>query len=172
MTPEPPRGELLRPLAVDRVGPAGLAFELHASEAECAALAARMAIPAVTAFACRFRLTALPGGAVLAEGDLTAQVVRDCVVTLEPFETVTRERFRLRFVPAGGESNDDDPDSDDELPIHGGTIDLGEAAAEQLALALDPYPRRPDAALPDTAAPDANSIPLCGPGTAAPAPLG
>ena len=28
-------------------------------------------------------------------------------------------------------------------------LDLGEAAAEQLALALDPYPRAPDAVLPD-----------------------
>ncbi len=34
-------------------------------------------------------------------------------------------------------------------PFVDGTLDLGEAAAEQLALALDPYPRAPDAVLPD-----------------------
>jgi uncharacterized metal-binding protein YceD (DUF177 family) len=73
------------------------------------------------------------------------------VVSLEEFETLTEERFRLRFVPAGRESDDDDPDSDDEIAYTGATIDLGEAAAEQLALALDPYPRKPDAVLPDAA---------------------
>ena len=31
--------------------------------------------------------------------------------------------------------------------MRAGTIDLGEAAAEQLALALDPYPRAPGAVL-------------------------
>ncbi len=33
--------------------------------------------------------------------------------------------------------------SEDELPYEGGVLDLGEAAAEQLALALEPYPRAP-----------------------------
>lgn len=155
MTREAPLPEFHRPLAVDQVGPAGLAIEVRASEAECRALAARMAIPAVADVACRFRLTAVPGRMVVAEGHLTALVTRVCVVTLEAFETVTEERFRLRFVPAGTESDDDNPDADDEIAFQGITIDLGEAAAEQLALALDPYPRKPDAALPDSALPDA-----------------
>ena len=150
MTPEP-APEFHRPVTVDQIGPAGLQVELRASESECRALAARLAIPAVSDFVCGFRLTAMPAGVVLAEGDLRAQVARVCVVTLDTFETVTEERFRLRFVPAGTESNGDDPDSDDEIGYRGGSIDLGEVAAEQLALALDPYPRKPDAALPDTA---------------------
>ena len=33
-------------------------------------------------------------------------------------------------------------------PAPGGWIDLGELAAEQLGLALDPYPRKPDAEVP------------------------
>ena len=146
MTPE-----LSRKLALEQIGPAGLEIELRATAAECQALAARMAIPAVLELACRFRLTAFPGRLVLAQGELRARVVRHCVVTLDAFETLTEERFRLRFVPAGSESDDDDPDSDDEIAYQGGSIDLGEAAAEQLALALDPYPRKPGAALPDDA---------------------
>jgi hypothetical protein len=31
------------------------------------------------------------------------------------------------------------------VPIEGGSIDLGEAVAETMALALDPYPRAPGA---------------------------
>ncbi len=149
MSAGPHRPELHRPLAVDRIGPAGLAEEVRADEAECRALALRMAIPAVLDFVCRFALTAEPGGVVRAEGHLRARVVRDCVVTLDAFETVTEERFRVRFVPAGRQSDDDDPESDDEIAYQGGTIDLGEAAAEQLALALDPYPRKPGVALPE-----------------------
>ena len=42
-----------------------------------------------------------------------------------------------------------DPESVDEIAFVDGTLDLGEAAAEQLALALDPYPRAPDAVMPD-----------------------
>jgi uncharacterized metal-binding protein YceD (DUF177 family) len=33
-------------------------------------------------------------------------------------------------------------------PVTSGWIDLGELAAEQLGLAIDPYPRKPDAAVP------------------------
>lgn len=148
MTPE-----LHRPVAVERVVHGGMEVEVRASEAECRALALRMAIPAVLDCLCRFRLHAAPGGVVLAEGHLRARTQRQCVVTLEAFESVTEERFRLRFVPAGSETNDDDPESDDEIPYRDGTLDLGEATAEQLALVLDPYPRKPDAALPDPAGP-------------------
>lgn len=147
--PDFQRPEFHRPLKVDRVGPDGLAADLRATEAECAALAARMAVPAVTNLACRFRLSAAPGQVVLAEGHLQALVVRDCVLTLERFESVVDEHFRLRFVPAGSEADDDDPETDDEIAYAGSSIDLGEAAAEQLALTLDPYPRKPGATLPD-----------------------
>ncbi len=36
-------------------------------------------------------------------------------------------------------------DEDEAEPVVGRTIDLGEALAEELALALDPYPRVPGA---------------------------
>jgi uncharacterized metal-binding protein YceD (DUF177 family) len=143
--------EFHRPVAVERIGASGLDATVEATEAEGQMLARRMAIPAVSSLSCRYRLTALPGGTVLAEGHLCAAVVQTCVVTLEPFEAAVEERFRVRFVPAGAESDDEDPDADDEIPYQGAVIDLGEAAAEQLALALDPYPRKPDATLPQAA---------------------
>lgn len=159
-----PAPEFHRPVAVDRIGPAGREIEVVADAAECAALTTRMAIPAVLALRCRFRLTPEPGGVVVAEGELHARLRRECVVSLELFETALDERFRLRFVPAGAAVDEDEDDeapldveSDDEVPYPGGSIDLGEAAAEQLALAMDPYPRKPDASLPEEAAEPAES---------------
>jgi hypothetical protein len=43
-------------------------------------------------------------------------------------------------------------ESPDEIPYAGDSIDLGAVLAEQLALSLDPYPRKPGAALPPEAA--------------------
>ena len=153
---DPHRVELHRPLPVERVTRPGIVQEIVATPEECAALAKRMAIPAVLSLACRFRLHAESNGAVRAEGKLTARVVQDCVVTLDPFESPLEEAFRVRFVPAAEATPDEDdpldPESDDEIPFEGATIDLGEAAAEQLALALDPYPRKPGAEMPDEGA--------------------
>ena len=146
MTPE-----FHRPLALEAIGPGGLVREVVADAAECAALATRLRLPAVAAMSCRFELSreGRDGDVVVALGRLRARVEQECVVSLDPFEAAIDEAFRVRFVPAGSEDAEIDPESDDELPYSGASIDLGEAATEQLALALDPYPRKPGAELPD-----------------------
>ncbi len=149
MIPVPP--EFHRPLPAERVGEQPYLIEITAEPAECAALAERMQIPAVLAFSCRFRLVAGQGGSIAAEGVLRARVTQTCVVSLELFDSDVADDFRVRFVPAGRETDDEDPEADDELPYAGSVIDLGEAAAEQLALTLDPYPRAPGAVLPGDA---------------------
>lgn len=141
--------ELYRPLALDRIGAAGLDMTVEATPSECAALAERMAIPAVLALTCAFHLTRESRDLIAARGHLRARVTQTCVVSLEDFETTVEEVFQVRFVPAGEETDDIDPESDDEIPFQGNVIDLGEAAAEQLGLALDPYPKMPGAELPD-----------------------
>jgi len=141
--------ELHRPIAVERVGLAGLDVTVEASAAECAALAQRMNLPAVLALSCGFHLERDTPGTLLAYGNLLARVVQTCVVSLEDFTATIEERFAVRCVPEGEEGDDPDPEALDEITYADSTLDLGEAAAEQLALALDPYPRAPDAVLPD-----------------------
>lgn len=141
--------ELHRPVAADRVGAAGLEVTVEANAAECAALARRMRLPDVLALRCDFRLVRLTADCILAEGHVCASVVQTCVISLDDFAAEIDERFRVRFVPVGQESDDPDPEADDEIGYSGGALDLGEAAAEQLALALDPYPRAPGAELPE-----------------------
>jgi uncharacterized metal-binding protein YceD (DUF177 family) len=140
--------ELHRPVAADRIGPRGLEVTVEADVAECAALAKRMEIPEVRSLSCRFQVTREREDRFAASGHLRARVVQACVVSLEEFEAEVEERFRLRFVPAGREAEEIDPDDPvDEVGYADGMLDLGEAAAEQLGLTLDPYPRRPGAVL-------------------------
>lgn len=140
--------EFPRPVHADRIGPEGRTERVEASAAERAALARRFGIPGIGQLAAEVALRPEPGGAVRATGRLSAEVTQSCVVTLDPVEQRVEEAVDLRFVPEGEESDADDPESPDEVPMTGGVLDLGEALAEQLSLALDPYPRAPGAELP------------------------
>lgn len=154
-----PAPEFSRLLRLGLVGPDGRREVLEADEAERAALARRFGIPAVGSLRAELRLWPEAGGAVRAEGRLAADVVQSCVVTLEPVPQRVEEGVALRLLPEGAEPQDD-ADEPDEIPSGaGGVVDLGEAVAEQLALALDPYPRAPDAALPAEAS-DAAERPM------------
>jgi uncharacterized metal-binding protein YceD (DUF177 family) len=140
--------EFHRPLALDRIGPHGLDLTVEATSAECAALAERMSLPAVLALSCGFHLVREGRDTVLARGSLRATVTQTCVISLDDFDAAVEEVFQVRFVPSGEESDDIDPESDDEIPFEGNVIDLGELAAEQLGLALDPYPRMQGVEMP------------------------
>ncbi len=151
-----PVPEMSRPFPTTRIG-AGAVFVVDAKPAECRALAARMGVEAILSLSCRFDLRRGESDTVAASGALRARVRQVCVVSLEPFEAEMAEDFAIRFVPEGRESDELDLESDDEVTYAGGVLDLGEAAAEQLALALDPFPRRPGAELPEVALGDEGS---------------
>ena len=85
----------------------------------------------------------------------SADVVQSCVATLEPVAAHLTETFEQVFAPAamiesfGAEQVAVDVEAaDPPEPLPDDAIDVGALLAEQLALALDPYPRRPDAELP------------------------
>jgi uncharacterized metal-binding protein YceD (DUF177 family) len=136
-------------------------FALEADAAARAALAARFDIPAIGQLSGRFTLAHASGGVILGDLALKARVTLICVVSLEPFETKLAETASLRFVPgpAAAELDPETLDGPDEIEFDGETIDLGEVLAEQLALALPPYPRKPGAVLPD-AGTDATAHPF------------
>jgi uncharacterized metal-binding protein YceD (DUF177 family) len=131
-------------------------FALEAGEEARAALARRFGLPEIAHLSGQFTLQHERGGVIAAQLALKAHVTQLCVVSNEPFEADIAEATELRFVPAESFSEDEDfgPDSleaPDEIPYENDMIDLGEALAEQLALALDPYPRKPGAELPGEA---------------------
>jgi uncharacterized metal-binding protein YceD (DUF177 family) len=146
------RAEFSRPV---RLGPDPRELVLEASAAEGAALAARFGILAVHGLTARLSLRPEPGGTVRARGSLEADVEQNCVVTLDPVRQRVEAVVDLRILGEGETPADDDPESPDEIESAGGVVDLGEAIAEQLSLALDPYPRAEGAALPPLDPPEA-----------------
>ena len=142
MTPE-----FSRPVRVDTIGDAPRTIEVAADEGERAALATRFGLIAIAALEGTFTVRREANG-ILVEGRVAATATQACSITGEPLPARVDEAARLRFVDddAEGEEIELDDDAIDVLPIEGGAIDLGEAAAETLALALDPFPRGPNAA--------------------------
>jgi uncharacterized metal-binding protein YceD (DUF177 family) len=131
---------------VDVIGGAPREVVLTPDAAARAALAERLQLPEVTTLTCAFTLSRDRAGTVIARGQLDATVVQEDVTTLEPFSADLHDAFTIRFVPEADLRDALDPeDPVDEVGYDGGALDLHEAMCEQLALALDPYPHKPDA---------------------------
>jgi uncharacterized metal-binding protein YceD (DUF177 family) len=156
------RAEFSRVVRVDDLPPGGTAMTVTADAAECAALAARFDLLALRGLKAMLELTpgSAGGGRTLhVAGRLTAEVEQACVVTLDPVPSRVDEPVDLSFAeavePAAAEAVVAVDAEDPPEPMADGAVDLGEAVAELLALALEPYPRKPGAVfepLPEPAA--------------------
>ncbi len=141
--------EFSRVIAADAIGRTG-PLALTASAEECAAVAARLMLEEVSALSLSAALEPQDDGALLT-GTVAAQLVQPCAATGLPLPATVTAPFTLRFVrewavPSEADSEVELDDSAcDLLPFESGGVDVGEAAVQTLALALDPYPRHPDA---------------------------
>ena len=89
------------------------------------------------------------------QGRFRGEVTQVCGVTLEAFNQPVAGEIDLRFAPAGSpnlpeETGDGEVEVSLETPdpperLEGDSIDLAAILAEHLALAIDPFPRRPGA---------------------------
>lgn len=145
MTPE-----FARPHRLDQIGAAETNVAIEATPEERAALARRFDLVAIDSLAARFALRRDAAG-VQARGHLSAAVTQSCGVTGDPLPAAIEEDFAIRFLPESDEGGSEDElelaeEDLDTVFYAGSAIDLGEAAAETLALALDPFPRSPRAA--------------------------
>jgi uncharacterized metal-binding protein YceD (DUF177 family) len=139
--------EFGRPLRLDQIGAGDHRLHIEADEGERAALARRFDLLSLDRLEADYAVRRDAVG-VLATGRLTGAVVQACVVTGAPVAASVDEPFTLRFLPEPGEDAPEEVElgeSDcDTMFYTGSAIDLGEAAAETLALALDPFPRAPE----------------------------
>jgi uncharacterized metal-binding protein YceD (DUF177 family) len=140
--------EFVRPVDVDRLPSGGGVYDLAATPAERAALARRFDLLALDRLEAQVRLTPLPGGLLRLSATLSADLVQACVVTLEPVRGRIDDQFTLLYRPGVEAEKTVVLSGAAELvePLPGGVLDIGEAVAQQLSLALDPFPRTPGAA--------------------------
>lgn len=143
------QGELIR-LVKPRALPSG-DMTVEATEAERAALALRFGVTAITLLVAKVSFDT-EDEAVLAQGTLSAAIEQPCAVTQEDFTYEVEEPLALRFVPAGTTPEyapDEEVELDsadlDEIEYEDDSFDLGEAIAQTLALAIDPYREGPGA---------------------------
>jgi len=132
---------------VDRRQITAKPVELVADAAERKALAERFGLVAIDRFEATVALEA-EGETVTGEGALSAEIVQSCAVSGDELPVTITEPVHLRFVPEApieAEEIELEESELDEIPYSGTAFDLGEAVAQSLALAIDPYATGPDA---------------------------
>lgn len=123
---------------------------LEPDETERRKLAGRFGLTEIKAMRAEVKLTA-DGDKVEAKGRLTASLIQPCAISGDDFPVEIKEVIALRFVPATPASHEPDEeieisaDDCDEIDYEGMTFDLGEAVAQTLALAIDPFAEGPNA---------------------------
>lgn len=133
---------------LDTIGSEDRQVTIEANETERVALARRFGLLAVERLQADLAIRR-EGDGIVAHGRVTAAVVQACAVTGDPLPATVDEEVALRFVEpaqAGEEEIELAGDALDTIEITGGGVDLGEAAAETMVLALDPFPRSTKAA--------------------------
>lgn len=121
---------------------------LEASAEERAALAERFGVIAIESLRAEVRLDP-DKQAIVAEGSFAADLVQTCAVSGEDFPVRIEEPLALRFVPPAAPVAEEEielaAEDCDEIEFEGDSFDLGEAVAQSLGLAIDPYARGPNA---------------------------
>jgi uncharacterized metal-binding protein YceD (DUF177 family) len=123
-------------------------FAIEANEPERAALARRFGLLALDSLTATGRIEVFRRGRrARLTATLKAEATQSCVVSLAPVPARVEDTFSVTYdreakpdaLELEFDVNAEDPP--DPLPEKG--IDVGEAVAEHLGLALEPYPRAP-----------------------------
>lgn len=139
--------EFSRPVDIRQVE--GKYMQLVANAAECAALARRFGLVRIDRLEAELTLARTDTGAE-ARGRLVAAIIQNCAISGDDFPVLISEPLFFRFVAV---SSDHHPDEEielaledcDEIEFTGSLIDPGEAVAQSLALAIDPFATGPGA---------------------------
>jgi hypothetical protein len=133
-----------------RLARAGDELTITAKPDELPRIAEWAEVRSLDALTARISLKKLSATRFNYEADLRAEVTQDCVVTLEPVHSLVERTIRreLHFDESGSleslVSVDPDLEADDvREEISNLHYDLAAPLLEELALAIDPYPRGP-----------------------------
>lgn len=161
-----PAPEFSRPIPRERLDGQVITEEISATPQERAALARRFRLAGLDLLRATAIIEPAEGadgkaGLLRLSGHLSAEVRQACVVSLAPVARRVEEDFTLLYSlepgPTPGAEAVEvvvDPEAEEPPePLGPGGLDLGEAVAQQLAGALDPYPRAPGAAFEEAPEP-------------------
>jgi uncharacterized metal-binding protein YceD (DUF177 family) len=159
--------EFSRVVIADRVSADEMTQSIKANPTECRRLADRLDLVDLKSLSATVRLKRVRGGQMIrVRGTLEADVTQTCVVTLEPVDNHVADEFEIIFaprhlIPEIPLEVEIDPEAEEPPePLVGNQIDIGELTAQHLSLALDPYPRRPDAGFEDHIEEDPEEVPV------------
>jgi uncharacterized metal-binding protein YceD (DUF177 family) len=143
------------PVAVAQIPDTGLHRDISAGPATREAMAELGGLREILSANASLDVTPKSGGRVHVTGRVQARIGQTCVVSLDPIENDLDEAIDLIFappeqIPQLADLVDEAAESETEIPdppepIENGMIDLGRLATDALFLAIDPYPRKPDA---------------------------
>lgn len=143
-TPQLPYSE---PVRLHQIG-SGVKRTLTPDGAARARIAKALDLASLDAFEADVQLVPNTSGGWDLSGRVRADLAQTCGITLEPLPLQVDEAFALQLAePVDEESDEIIITLEDESPdvVEDGQIDLGQYAVEQLALHLDPFPRKPGA---------------------------
>ena len=167
---------------IDAIKPGGTPFKKVASEAERIALRDACKLVDVVSLVASLELKPWRKTGFRIVGDIDAEVIQTCIVTLEPFSQKVHEELDVAYLPEAevarmakkmeeeGEIVIDVEARDPPEPFSGTEIDIGGLVAEHFALALDDYPRKPGIAFESNAEEDTDEA-EDGAGTKKPSPF-
>ncbi len=135
---------------VTAVPPNGREISIAANAQERADIATECGLEDISRFEATFHISKGAGPLLAVQGQLTADVMQLCGVTLEPIQTNVSAvaialTYTLDSIKSRVELDIDLVDEDPPESVQDGQIDFGALAVEHLVLNLDPYPRSPQA---------------------------
>ena len=147
----PPEFSRLIPLAQLSARPFRQRIEATAEERE--RLSQRFDLISLDRLAAEVELRRQSPEIILLEAEFAAEFEQCCAVTLEPVRGAVSDRFSLVYGPAPEEKQEVALTTDEPAfePLDGNMIDIGEAVAQELSLALPIVPRDPEARIDEAA---------------------
>lgn len=141
--------ELSKIIKMSDIGEAPLKGTIVANTDQCGALAMRFGIPSIETLSADYTLNG-GGERIGFTGNLKSELMQICAISGEEFSVTVSEDFNIAFTekieePEHQEEIELESDDCDLIEYENARIDIGEAIAQTLYLALELYPRGPNA---------------------------
>jgi len=141
--------EFSRRVSLMRLGPEPFRQRIEATLEEREKLSRRFDLLALDHLVAEVELCRQSGQVIRLKAAFEAEFEQCCAVTLEPVRGAISNRFSLIFGPAPEDEQEIALSGDEPAfePLTGDAIDIGEAVAQELSLALPVFPRHSDASI-------------------------